>query len=343
VAPFNSSPSIAKTNDEKFMQLAIEQAKLFNAAQDVNPRVGAVLVNPAGEVVATGFHRGSGSAHAEIAALNEFSGDKSDLTLFCTLEPCNATGRTGPCAEAIVQSGIKKVVIGQTDLNPIMSGGANYLREHGVVVIDKVFADECAQLNSSWNFAQQHNRPWVVWKIATSLDGFIAAKDGSSQWITSAESRSDVQKLRATVGAIITGTGTALADDPALTVREFEIAKQPLRVVVGSRSIPETAKLATGDQPALQIKRDISEVLTKLWTDFGIHRVLVEAGPGLAKSLWQANLINEVYWYQAPLILGSGQSAIGDFGITTLSDGLRFSQSEVNRVGLDVLIHFLTN
>jgi diaminohydroxyphosphoribosylaminopyrimidine deaminase/5-amino-6-(5-phosphoribosylamino)uracil reductase len=224
-----------------------------------------------------------------------------------------------------------------------MSGGANYLRKQGIEVIDKVLDNECAELNSSWNFAQQNNRPWVVWKIATSLDGFIAAKDGSSQWITSVESRSDVQKLRSTVGAIITGTGTVLADDPALTVREFEIAKQPLRVVVGSRSIPETAKLAMGDQPALQIKRDISEVLTKLWTDFGIHRVLVEAGPGLAKSLWQANLINEVYWYQAPLILGSGQSAIGDFGITNLAQGLRFSQYEVNRVGLDVLIHFLTN
>ena len=325
------------------MQLAIDQAKLFNAAQDVNPRVGAVLVNSQGEVVATGFHRGSGSEHAEIAALNKFPGDKSDLTLFCTLEPCNATGKKGPCAQAIAQSGIKKVVIGQTDLNPIMSGGANYLRKQGIEVIDKVLDNECAELNSSWNFAQQNNRPWVVWKIATSLDGFIAAKDGSSQWITSVESRSDVQKLRSTVGAIITGTGTVLADDPALTVREFEIAKQPLRVVVGSRSIPETAKLAMGDQPALQIKRDISEVLTKLWTDFGIHRVLVEAGPGLAKSLWQANLINEVYWYQAPLILGSGQSAIGDFGITNLAQGLRFSQYEVNRVGLDVLIHFLTN
>lgn len=325
------------------MQAAIEQAKLIELGNDVNPRVGAVLVDETGAVVATGYHRGSGTVHAEVDAISKIAGDKSKLTLYCTLEPCNATGKQGPCTEAIVAAGIKKVVIGQTDLNPKMSGGGQYLSQHGVEVTTEVLADECYALNTSWNFAHENSRPWVIWKIATSLDGFIAASDGTSQWITGEDARAEVQNIRANVGAILTGTGTALADNPELTVRDREITKQPLRVVVGSREIPKDAKLFSGETPALHLQGDVTEALQKLWTEFGIHRVLVEAGPGLSKSLWQAGLINEVYWFQAPLILGAGIGAIGDFGISTLADGKRFSQYEVNRVGIDVLIHFQTN
>ena len=325
------------------MQAAIDQAKSVDLGNDVNPRVGAVLVDSSGAVVATGYHRGSGTVHAEVDAISKIAGDKSELTLFCTLEPCNATGKQGPCTEAILAAGIKKVVIGQTDLNPKMSGGAQYLIDNGVEVVTGVLADECSELNTSWNFAHKNNRPWVIWKIATSLDGFIAASDGTSKWITSDEARAEVQNIRANVGAIVTGTGTALIDNPALTVRTSPEAKQPLRVVVGSREVPKDAELFTGETPALHLTGDIKDVLKSLWTDYGIHRVLVEAGPGLSKSLWQANLINEVYWFQAPLVLGAGIGAIGDFGVSTLAEGLRFSQYEVNRVGIDVLIHFQTN
>lgn len=328
--------------DEKFMAAAIAAASQINLAQDVNPRVGAVLVNDAGEIVATGFHRGSGTAHAEIDALNQIS-DAKGLTLYTTLEPCNSTGVTGPCSQAIVNAGIKKVVIGKLDENPKMAGGVTYLNNHGVEVASEVLPDECEKLNETWHFAHRASRPWVSWKVATSLDGFIAAKDGSSKWITSPESRQKVQELRASVGAIITGTGTVLADDPELTVRDIELVNQPLRVVVGKRSIPPAAKVLSGQKPALQISDDVQNVLNNLWSDFGVHHVLVEAGPGLSRSLWAHGLVDEVFWFQAPLILGDGKHAIGDFGINSLDAGLRFSDYALNRVGLDVLIQFRTN
>lgn len=327
---------------EQFMQAAIAAATQVNLAQDINPYVGAVLVNDSGQIVATGFHRGSGTSHAEIDALSKVS-DATGLTLYTTLEPCNGAGVTGPCSQAIVNAGIKRVVIGKLDENPKMSGGANYLTANNVEVFSDVLEFECATLNESWHFAHKANRPWVIWKIATSLDGFIAAADGTSKWITGDEARDRVQDLRAGVGAIVTGTGTVIADDPQLTVRKTTLTKQPLRVVIGKRSLPATAKLLTGDQPALHIAADVETALRNLWTDFGVHKVLVEAGPGLSRSLWAHGLIDEVFWFQAPLILGNGMHAIGDFGISTLDAGLRFSDYSVNRVGLDVLIQFRTN
>lgn len=327
---------------ETFMQAAIDAAKLANLAQDINPAVGAVLVNSAGQIVATGFHRGSGSPHGEIDALNKLT-EANGLTLYTTLEPCNSTGVTGPCSQAIAQAGIKKVVIGKLDNNPKMSGGAEYLKANGIEVISGVLEKQCENLNESWHFAQKNNRPWVIWKVASSLDGFIAAKDGSSKWITGEPARAQVQQMRANVGAIITGTGTVLADDPQLTVRDVQLAKDPLRVVVGKRTLPETAKVFSGKQPAKQMTQDIAQVLTELWTQSGVHKVLVEAGPGLSRSLWAQGLVDEVFWFQAPLILGSGMHAIGDFGVSTLSSALRFSDYSLNRVGLDVLIQFRTN
>lgn len=327
---------------ESFMRVALEAAKSINLAQDVNPQVGAVLVDENNNIVATGFHRGSGTAHAEIDAINKVKSAKG-LTLYTTLEPCNATGKTGPCSQAIVAAGIKKVVIGQPDLNLLMTGGADYLTEHGVQVVTAVLDDECANLNESWNFAQNVNRPWVIWKIATSLDGYVAAADGTSKWITSESAREHVQDLRANVGAIITGTGTVIADNPQLTVRKVKLAASPLRVIVGNRKISESAQVFSGPVPAVHISGDIEEVLEKLWVEHGIHKVLIEAGPGLSKSLWAREAIDEVYWYVAPLVLGSGTSAIGDFGISTLNDGFRFSEYLVDRVGLDLLIHFRTN
>lgn len=328
-------------SSDVLMSAAIAEACKVDLRNDLNPHVGAVLVNAAGEIVASGFHRGSGTAHAEVDAISKVA-SCAGLTLYTTLEPCNATGKQGPCSHAIVEAGIKKVVIGQIDNNPAMSGGIEYLKQHGVEVETGVLADGCAALNESWNFAHANNRPWVVWKIATSLDGYIAASDGSSKWITGEEARAEVQIIRSQVGAVLTGTGTALADDPELTVRSLEV-QQPLRVVVGTRDLPASTKLFNGETPALHIKGDINEVLQKLWQEFGIHRVLVEAGPGLSTELWRQGLINEVYWFQAPLILGSGLKAIADFGVSTLNDGLRFSNYTVNRVGLDLQIHFRTN
>ena len=197
-------------------------------------------------------------------------------------------------------------------------------------------------LNASWNFAQQNNRPWVIWKTATTLDGFVAAEDGTSKWITGEPARERVQEIRASVGAILTGTGTVLADDPLLTVRSLPADKQPLRVIVGDRDLPADSQIFTGEKPAIRMAGDLSKVISELWQSHGVHSVLVEAGSHVSQSLWSANLVDEVYWFQAPVILGSGKPAIGNFGVNTLANASRFPEYQVDRVGLDLLVHFTT-
>jgi len=223
-----------------------------------------------------------------------------------------------------------------------MAGGAAALVTSGVAVTGEVLAAEAEALNKSWTFAHAHGRPWVIWKTATTLDGFVAAADGSSKWITGEQARAQVQDIREIVGAIITGTGTVLADNPLLTARDLADDEQPLRVVVGSRSIPADSHILSGSHPAHVMTGDISHVLETLWSEHRIHRVLVEAGPGLSRSLWQQGLVDEVFWFQAPVILGQGQHVIGDIGVGTLDAASRFSDYSVNRVGLDVVIHFTT-
>jgi diaminohydroxyphosphoribosylaminopyrimidine deaminase/5-amino-6-(5-phosphoribosylamino)uracil reductase len=182
----------------------------------------------------------------------------------------------------------------------------------------------------------------VIWKTATSLDGFVAAEDGSSKWITGEPARERVQAIRASVGAILTGTGTVLADDPLLTVRALPTDKQPLRVIVGDRDLPADSQIFLGEKPAIRMAGDLSKVITELWQSHGVHSVLVEAGSHVSKSLWSANLVDEVYWFQAPAILGSGKPAIGNFGVNTLANASRFPEYQVDRVGLDLLVHFTT-
>jgi diaminohydroxyphosphoribosylaminopyrimidine deaminase/5-amino-6-(5-phosphoribosylamino)uracil reductase len=327
---------------ESYMVRAIELAQSVDLSRDVNPNVGAVVVSDSGEIVGEGFHGGSGTSHAELVALAQ-AGDRAvGATLYCTLEPCNSQGKTGPCAQAVIAAGIKKVVIASHDPNDKMSGGAATLQAAGIDVEVGILEAKAAGLNASWTFAHQNNRPWVVWKTATTLDGFIAASDGSSKWITGEPARAEVQQIRKSVGAIVTGTGTVVADNPLLTVRELPEEQQPLRVVVGDRELSGDFQIFQGANPAIRMKGDLVAVINNLWRERGIHRVLVEAGPHMSKSLWAAGLVDEVYWFQAPAILGSGQGAIGDIGISELSNALRFSQYQVDRVGLDLLIHFTT-
>ncbi len=327
---------------EIFMSRAIELARSADLARDTNPTVGSVIVDAAGNIVGEGFHNGSGTAHAEVVAINQ-AGDKAKgATLYCTLEPCNAQGKTRPCAQAIINAGISTVVIAQRDPHVAMSGGIQTLIAAGITVEVEVLRDQARELNASWNFAQENNRPWVIWKTATSLDGFIAASDGTSQWITGEPARERVQEIRATVGAIVTGTGTVLADDPLLTVRSLSEVNQPLRVIVGDREIPMDAKIFTGAKPAIRIAGELSEVITSLWQEHGVHKVLVEAGSAIAQSLWSADLVDEVYWFQAAVLIGAGTPAIGSFGANTLANAPRFPLYQLNRVGLDLLVHFTT-
>jgi diaminohydroxyphosphoribosylaminopyrimidine deaminase/5-amino-6-(5-phosphoribosylamino)uracil reductase len=324
------------------MSCAIELASKVDLSRDINPTVGAVIVDASGTVVGEGWHNGSGSDHAEVMAIAQAGAKAVGATLYCTLEPCNAQGKTGPCAQAVIAAGITKVVIAQADPHQAMSGGVKTLQAAGIEVEVGLLQDPAIALNASWNFAQENNRPWVIWKTATTLDGFVAADDGSSKWITGEPARERVQEIRASVGAILTGTGTVLADDPLLTVRALPDDQQPLRVIVGDRELPSSAQIFTGTNPAIRMAGDLSKVITELWQEHGVHKVLVEAGSHVSQSLWSANLVDEVYWFQAPMILGSGKPAIGSFGVNTLANASRFPEYQVDRVGLDLLVHFTT-
>jgi diaminohydroxyphosphoribosylaminopyrimidine deaminase/5-amino-6-(5-phosphoribosylamino)uracil reductase len=324
------------------MSRAIELASKVDLSRDINPTVGAVIVDASGTIVGEGWHNGSGTVHAEIMAIAQAGSKAVGATLYCTLEPCNAQGKTGPCAQAVIAAGITKVVIAQADPHRAMSGGVKTLQAAGIEVEVGLLQDSAIDLNASWNFAQENNRPWVIWKTATTLDGFVAAEDGSSKWITGEPARERVQEIRASVGAILTGTGTVLADDPLLTVRALPDDQQPLRVIVGDRELPANSQIFTGTNPAIRMPGDLSKVITELWQEHGVHKVLVEAGSHVSQSLWSANLVDEVYWFQAPMILGSGKPAIGSFGVNTLANASRFPEYQVDRVGLDLLVHFTT-
>ena len=333
---------LERSSSDIFMAHAIELARKVDLSRDINPRVGAVIVDSTGNIVGEGWHNGSGTAHAEVMAIAQAGPKTVGATLYCTLEPCNAQGRTGPCAQAVIAAGITKVVIGQLDPHKAMSGGVNTLQNAGIEVEIGVQYEEAFALNPSWNFAQQNNRPWIIWKTATTLDGFIAAEDGSSKWITGELARERVQEIRASVGAILTGTGTVLADDPLLTVRTLSADKQPLRVIIGDRDLPDNLQIFKGEKPAIRMSGDLSKVMTELWKSHKVHRVLVEAGSSVSKSLWSANLVDEVYWFQAPMIIGSGKQAIGNFGVNTITNASRFPEYQVDRIGVDLLVHFTT-
>ena len=324
------------------MAQAIAIAEQVDLSRDKNPRVGAVVVSATGEVLGSGAHLGSGTDHAEVVALAQTGDLARGATVYSTLEPCAGTGKRPPCVQALIDAGVARVVFGQRDPNGAMAGGAKLLADAGIEVIADLMVDECTALNPSWTFAHEQARPWVIWKTATTLDGFIAAADGTSKWITGEEAREFVQRIRSTVGAIVTGTGTVLADDPHLTVRSLPADQQPLRVVVGNRSIPDDANVLKSGAQTLQTSDDIAEVISDLWREHSIHRVLVEAGSGLSTSLWRAGLVDEVYWFQAPAIAGDGIKALADIGVQSMAEVLRFSQTAVNRVGLDVVVHFTT-
>lgn len=327
---------------EQFMAQAIDLAKQVDLSRDVNPSVGAIVVSTSGKVVGTGVHRGSGTDHAEVVALSAAGQSANGSTVYVTLEPCASSGKRPPCVDALISAGVSRVIYGQRDPNPKMAGGADLLKSAGLAIESSVLSDECESLNPSWTFAHEQGRPWVIWKTATTLDGFIGATDGTSQWITGEPAREYVQRIRATVGAIVTGTGTVLADNPHLTVRSLSAQDQPLRVVVGNRAIPDDSNVNKFPKPAVKSTADISDVIQQLWADYGIHRVLIEAGSGLSTSAWRAGLVDEVYWFQAPAIAGDGIKVLGDIGVKTMSDVRRFSQITVNRVGLDLVVHFTT-
>lgn len=312
------------------------QLAALSPVADPNPRVGCVVVGDDGRLLAEGYHRGAGTWHAEAAAINEAISTGVDLrgaTAYVTLEPCAHTGRTPSCARALVRAGVARVVFGQSDPNGAAAGGARILRDAGIAVEqDDTLAIASRDLNTDWTFSVTHARPFVRWKYASMLDGFSAAADGTSQWITGPVARADVHAQRAEHGAIVVGTGTVLADDPQLTVRDVPgrvLPQQPLRVVVGDTPIPEGARALDDAARTLVLPRQSpADVLTTLHAR-GVHAVWLEGGPTLAAAFLRAGLVDEVVAYLAPALLGAGHPAAADLGITTIADARRFDLVDV--------------
>jgi diaminohydroxyphosphoribosylaminopyrimidine deaminase/5-amino-6-(5-phosphoribosylamino)uracil reductase len=312
-----------------------------------NPQVGAVLLDAAGTIVAEGWHRGAGTPHAEVDALSKLApsklphGNAAGLTAVVTLEPCNHTGRTGPCSVALIEAGVERVVYAISDPGYASAGGAQRLRDAGVDVVAGVLADEAEELLHIWLTSVRRGRPWVTVKWASTLDGRAAASDGTSQWITGTAARQRVHEQRAASDAILTGTGTVLADDPSLTARGDAgelLAHQPIPVVVGERPIPADAALRSNPAGLIETgTRDLDRVLTDL-NDRGIRRVFVEAGPTLVSALIAGGFADEYAVYLAPTLLGGERLAIGDLGIPTLADARRLQLQSVEQLGDDIVI-----
>src|SRR3954452_12951914 len=205
---------------ERAMRRALELAATPGVPLGPNPRVGCVLLAPDGSEIVEGFHRGAGTPHAEAAALAEAGDAARGATAVVTLEPCNHTGRTGPCAQALIDAGVARVVFAQPDPNPVAAGGAETLRAAGVAVEMGLLEHEARLLNRSWTFALEHGRPFVTWKFASTLDGRSAAADGTSRWVSSRPARVDTHRLRAQCDVMMVGAGTVEIDDPELTVRD---------------------------------------------------------------------------------------------------------------------------
>ena len=309
-------------------------------ALGVNPQVGCVLLDASGTIVAEGWHRGAGTPHAEVDALSQVA-DATGLTAVVTLEPCNHTGRTGPCSLALIAAGVSTVVYAIPDPGQNSSGGAQTLRDAGVIVESGVLAAEAEEFLHVWLTSTRLQRPYVTVKWASTLDGRAAAADGSSQWITGTASRQRVHEQREASDAILVGTGTVLADDPSLTARGDAgelMEHQPLPVVIGQRAIPGTAKLWEHPRGVLEAgTRDLDEVLAWLYEQ-GIRRAYVEGGPTLASAFIAAGLADEYLVYLAPKLLGGDRLAVGDLGIATIADARQLHITSVEILGDDILV-----
>ncbi|WP_104164603.1 bifunctional diaminohydroxyphosphoribosylaminopyrimidine deaminase/5-amino-6-(5-phosphoribosylamino)uracil reductase RibD [Arthrobacter sp. SX1312] len=323
-----------------------------------NPLVGAVLLSADGTVLGEGHHRGAGTPHAEPSALADArrrGNDPRGATMVVTLEPCNHTGRTGPCSEALIDAGVARVVYAADDVNGAAAGGARRLRDAGVDCVSGLEATRSRHLNQRWTASVLARRPFVTLKSAQSLDGRVTARDGSSQWITGEDARADGHRIRALADAVLVGTGTVLADDPRLTARagaaqgtQDDAGDAPpvrdagLRVVLGRTPVPDDAAVR-GEGFLHLATRDVDAALGELHAR-GVRHVLVEGGPRIASAFLRAGVVDELFSYVAPLILGDGAPAYPDLGVGTLTDAVRWAPDDaggpaVLQFGPDVRLH----
>jgi diaminohydroxyphosphoribosylaminopyrimidine deaminase / 5-amino-6-(5-phosphoribosylamino)uracil reductase len=336
---------ISQTQAERAMRHAFDLASRGPAVGE-NPQVGCVLLGSDGTIVAEGWHRGVGTAHAEVDALSKLPTldghpDARGLTAVVTLEPCNHTGRTGPCSVALLTAGIERVIYATSDPGPLAGGGAERLANGGVTVTGGVLRAEAEEFQHEWLTAARLRRPYITVKWASTLDGRAAAEDGTSQWITGAAARQRVHEQREASDAILVGTGTALADDPSLTARGDAgelMEHQPTAVVIGTRPIPETAKLRSHPGGFIEFHdHDLGDAMSILF-ERGIRRLYVEGGPTLESALVAAGLVDEYAIYLAPALLGGDQLAIRDLGVASMPGIHRLEIRSVEQLGNDLLI-----
>ncbi|MFG1695733.1 bifunctional diaminohydroxyphosphoribosylaminopyrimidine deaminase/5-amino-6-(5-phosphoribosylamino)uracil reductase RibD [Nonomuraea sp. NPDC049309] len=345
--------------DAAHMARAVELAGRGHGSTTPNPVVGCVVLDAAGQVAGEGHHAYAGGPHAEVVALAQAGERARGGTAYVTLEPCDHTGRTGPCSRALLEAGVARVVIAVPDPNPEAAGGAARLRAHGVSVTEGVLAEAAERVNEEWLTFMRLGRSHVTWKFAATLDGRSAAEDGTSQWITSPEARADVHRMRAASDAIVAGIGTVLADDPRLTARPGgeRPARQPVRVVVDPDArTPATARVLDDEAPTLiavaddvqtDLKADLLRLprhdagldLRALLAELAARRLVsafLEGGPALAGSFVKEGLVDRVVAYVAPALLGSGKPALGAAGVGTIGELHRFTFDDISAIGPDV-------
>lgn len=360
------------TQDKAHMQTALNLARRGLGNVWPNPSVGCVLVNDSGNIVGRGNTNIGGRPHAEAEALSQAGDAARGTTAYVTLEPCSHHGKTPPCAVALIEAGIKRVIIATTDPDPRVSGkGISMLKEKGVCVEEGLCKSEADQINAGFFSRITQNRPYVSLKVATTLDGYIASATGKSKWITGSAARHKGHLLRSQNDAILVGSGTAFSDDPLLDCRiEGATARdQPVRVVLDSKKrLSRDSRLfksATGDTPVwilnhqetrsdddtvgLEfVKVSVNETglivkdILKVLADRGITRLLIEGGGKVASSFLKYNLVDEIHWFRAPSIMGGdGLPSISSLSISELVDMPRFYQSEMNLLDQDVESVFL--
>ena len=292
------------------MRRAITLAEMGLGKTSPNPIVGAVIIDAEGLIIGEGFHnRMAAVDHAEVVAIKSADGKSKGTTMVVTLEPCNHTGSTGPCVQAILDAGIATVVYAVTDPNEEASGGADALRAAGIDVIKDVLEKEAAYANRAWLTKISKGRPYFTWKVATTLDARVAASDGTSQWITNESSRANVQLLRRQADAILVGTNTVITDNPHLIPRGDFVGytHHPIRVICGEQELPREAQIFDDLAQTVVVKTKNLDLLVERLGDLPLNPVLVEAGPTLGSAMVDHGLIDELIIYQAPSLLGSGK------------------------------------
>jgi len=358
-------------NDRRYLDRAARAALRAWGDTDPNPMVGAVIVSGSGQTLAIGHHRRFGGPHAERDAIDAARSKGHDLTgatLYCTLEPCRHYGKQPPCTDAIIGSGIARVVHASSDPGAASGGGATVLDNAGIVCTRSDASPLAAALAAPLAHRERTGRPWVIAKWAQTIDGVVATRTGASRWITAAPTRRRVHRIRSRVDAVVVGIGTALADDPMLTPRGVRrLRRAPARVVLDTNGrLPRDSALArtardhrtivvTRDPSNIDIdgvetlacptpdgRIDLSAALGALWTEHGFASVLVEPGPTLLGALIEHGLINDAIVHIAPKIVGDGDARHAAIGrvCPDLSAARKFDLLRVKRIGDDLELHY---